>query len=119
MLLDTNILIALLNDNQKTIDLITSLSYRTANFYISAISITEILALPSLSNQEIKEIKLFLKDFISVPFDDSLAELAAALMRKYQLKLPDAFITASALILDIPLITHDKQFQKIKELKSD
>lgn len=117
MLLDTNILIALFNDDQKTINLVTDLSYRTTNFYVSAISVAEILALPSLSNQEVKEIKLFLKDFISVPFDDNLAELAAVIIRKYQLKLPDAFIAASALILDIPLITQDKQFWKIRELK--
>lgn len=117
MLLDTNILIALFNDNQKITEQITDLSYQARSFYISSISITEILALSVLSDQEITETKLFLINFISVPFDDDIAELAASIIRKYQLKLPDASIVSSALLLDVPLVTQDKQLHKVKELE--
>jgi predicted nucleic acid-binding protein len=38
------------------------------------------------------------------------------LTRKYQLKLPDALISASAIAWEIPFITEDKGFKKITEL---
>lgn len=117
MLLDTNILIALFNGNQKMVDQMTNLSYQARSFYISSISIAEILALSALSDQEITEIKLFLANFISVHFDEDTAELAASIMRKYQLKLPDASIVSSALLLDVPLVTQDKQMRKVKKLE--
>lgn len=117
MLLDTNILIGLFNGNQTIADQLTNLSYEARSFYISSISIAEISALSALSDQEIKEIKLFLANFISVPFDDNVAELAASIIRKYQLKLPDASIISSALLLDVPLVTQDKQMRKVKELE--
>ena len=117
MLLDTNILIALFDDEKDAVDKVTDLTYQDDSFYISTVSITEILALSSLSNQEITKIKLFLSNFIFVPFDNQIAELTATLIRKYQIKLPDASIAASALILNTTLVSCDRRLQKIKEIK--
>jgi predicted nucleic acid-binding protein len=38
------------------------------------------------------------------------------LRRKYSIKLPDAIIAATAIFLNIPLISADKHFEKIAEL---
>jgi len=38
------------------------------------------------------------------------------LKKKYSIKLSDAIIAASCLVYDIPLVTADKGFSKIKEL---
>ena len=40
------------------------------------------------------------------------------LRRTYRLKLPDSLIIASALHLDLPVITSDKAFNKIEELET-
>jgi predicted nucleic acid-binding protein len=36
--------------------------------------------------------------------------------KNYTLKLPDAIVAATASYLDIPLITSDRDFRKIKEI---
>ena len=38
-------------------------------------------------------------------------------MQKFVVKLPDAIIAATALYLDLPLLTADTGFQKIQDLK--
>ena len=43
-------------------------------------------------------------------------EQTIQLKKKYSIKLPDAIIAASCLVYDIPLVTADKGFSKIKEL---
>jgi len=45
-----------------------------------------------------------------------ISELTIKLRRRYSLKLPDAIIAATALSLEIPLLTADKDFAKIKEI---
>ncbi len=74
------------------------------------------MALPGLSITDTKEIKNFLRNFVSVPFDDQVAEIAGMIKRTYGLKIPDSAIAATALIRNVPLITHDREFQKIREI---
>jgi len=38
-------------------------------------------------------------------------------MQKFVIKLPDAIIAATALYLDLPLLTADKEFSKIPDVK--
>ncbi|WP_421942417.1 PIN domain-containing protein [Pedobacter sp.] len=38
------------------------------------------------------------------------------LKRKYNIKIPDAIIAATSILLKIPLITADKGFMKIKKI---
>lgn len=49
--------------------------------------------------------------------NDNVATLAAMLCRTYRIKLPDAGIAATAMMRNVPLITRDQQFRKIKEIK--
>lgn len=117
MVLDTNILIAYLNGEQPVIDFISDLKQQGRALFISSINIAEILALPNLTTSDIKNIKRFLSEFISIPFDDALAETAALIKRVYKIGLPDAAIVATALSHKVNLVSRDKQFKKIRELR--
>lgn len=63
-----------------------------------------------------EKIKIFLTSFIEVPFDNEIAEKAAIVRRFYKLPLPDAGIAATALVNNVPLVTYDKSFHKVKEI---
>ncbi|GIL23925.1 MAG: hypothetical protein BroJett042_24380 [Bacteroidota bacterium] len=47
---------------------------------------------------------------------DSINEKAISLRQRYGIKVPDAIIAASAWQYDLPLITADVAFTKIKEV---
>jgi len=49
--------------------------------------------------------------------NEFICEIAAGLRRGLKLKLPDAIIAATCFYLDLPLITFDKDFEKIKDLR--
>lgn len=116
MVLDTNILIAYLNGEPKVVKILSDWKSSGRVLFISPISRAEILALPKISPADIEKIRLFLNDFLSIPFDDSVAESAAFIKRIYKLKLPDAGIAATALARNLPLVTRDRRFYKIKEI---
>jgi len=105
MVLDTNILIAYLNGEGKIIKMLSEWKSSGRALFIYTIS-----------KKDIEKIRFFLNNFFSVPFDDSIAEKAAFIRRIYKLKLPDAGIAATALAYNIPLVTRDRQFKKIKEI---
>ncbi|WP_414601150.1 PIN domain-containing protein [Algoriphagus sp. NG3] len=45
-----------------------------------------------------------------------IKEQTIQLKRKYSLKLPDAIIASTCIVLEIPLVTADRGFIKITEL---
>lgn len=116
MTLDTNILIAYLNNEPRVVKTLSDWKSSGRILFISSISRAEILALPKLSPNETEKIRNFLNSFLSIPFDDSVAENAALLKRIYRLKLPDAGIAATALTRNLPLVTRDRRFRKIREI---
>lgn len=116
MVIDTNILIAYLNGEPISVEALSRWKQEGRALFVSSISVAEILSLPKLSNLEIQTTHNFLKEFISVPFDDFAAEQAAQLRRFYKISLPDAAIAAAAFMRKTPLITRDRQFKKVKEI---
>jgi predicted nucleic acid-binding protein len=46
-----------------------------------------------------------------------IKQIVKEIKRKYKIKLPDAIIAATAIYLDIPLVTFDDDFKNIEELK--
>lgn len=115
MVIDTNILIAYLDGQKQVVRAIQTWKSRSPLF-ISSISRVEVLALAKLTPANVDEIKTFLENFISVPLDDFLAETAALFRRNYNLALADAVIIATAANKQLPLVSRDKQFKKIKEI---
>jgi predicted nucleic acid-binding protein len=116
MTLDTNILIAYLDGEQAVVDFILEQKEIGRAVFISSISITELLSLATLTDTDVKRIKGFLENFISVPFGNELAELAASVRRQYKLSVPDAAVVATALVHLSPLVTRDRGLRKIKEV---
>jgi len=116
MVIDTNIIIACLKGESKVVNILSNWKREGRALFVSSITVAETLAISSLTESGILKIKAFLNNFISIPFDDSIAEIAAKLRRKYSLKIPDAGIAASAITRNVPLVTRDRQFRKVSEL---
>ena len=117
MLFDTNILIAYLNGDKEINAGINRLIQDRRALFISSISRAEVLSLPSLRPNDIDDIKAFLKNFISIPLNDQIAESAAFLRRIYpKFSLPDLMIAGTAYFHDMYIFTRDKQMHKIKEI---
>jgi hypothetical protein len=114
--LDSNILIAYLEGERRVIDILTGWKREGRVLLISAISVAEVLALPALDFETLAKIRLFLRGFVSVPFDEELAVTAGGLARRYRLKLADAAIAATALTRHVPLVTRDQHFQRVREI---
>ncbi len=107
---DTNILIYLLQGDKRLAELLDN-----KVFSISFITELEILSIPTTSAQR-KKIKALLNDCFVININEEIKEHTINIRNAYNLKLPDAIVAASALFLDLPLITADKGFKKVKEL---
>jgi predicted nucleic acid-binding protein len=114
--LDTNILIAFLNGDSHVIHGLTAWRREGHTLCVSSISVAEVLSFATLAPEDLHTAKQFLETFVSIPLDNPLAEMAAILRRMYRLGLPDAAIAATAIRYHLPLVTRDKDFQKIREL---
>lgn len=113
-LFDTNVIIAFLNDDK----LRPSTAQLETSFIISVITELELLSSKKLTKREEKAINNLLSDVIIVGIEEGIKSKTIMLRRKYGLKLPDAIIAASALIHKVPLVSNDKVFKRVKELKS-
>ncbi|MEP7108063.1 MAG: PIN domain-containing protein [Ferruginibacter sp.] len=116
LLLDTNSIIALLNENAGVIEAID-----TADDI--AISIINELEFKSFSNLSLHDKKLF-DAFVSgvnvldlQASDITLKNKIIEIRNTYKLKLPDAIVAASAIVNNAVLITGDKDFKKVEELQ--
>jgi hypothetical protein len=116
MLFDSNVLIRYINGEPDIVEQLNTWRQEGRAFIISSVTTAEVLSLKILSAGAIVKVKLFLETFVSVPFDDAIADVAAGLRRNYGLGLPDAAIAATAVILELPLVTQDQQFKKVKEI---
>ena len=110
LLLDTNIVLYLLDGDQTLVSLL-----QEKQLYLSFISELELLSYKGISEQEAVTIKRFVKECIVVDMASDIKDICIKLRRKYSLKLPDAIIAATARFLNIPLVSADQDFIKIKE----
>ena len=105
---DTNILIDYFNGHPKAKEEIELYVFRA----ISIITYIEI-SIGLHDFEEIESIKAFLHTFDIINIDLPLAERAAAIRKKYKLKIPDALILATAEHNQCLLITRNtKDFEK-------
>ena len=110
-LADTNALIYLLSGN-KCME-----PFLSVNLFVSVISEMELLSYPDLKDSDERVIKAYLNSCTILTLDRDVKECAIALRKKYRIKLPDAVVAASAMARHVPLLTADKGFMKIKELR--
>ena len=114
-LLDTNAIIALLQQNPNLIKLLQSADW----VGISIISQIEFLAFSSLSEADKQLFQQFLQriEVIDLSSQNSfLIEEIIFVRQQYRLKLPDAIIAAMAIQNSAQLVTRDIQLNRITEL---
>ncbi len=111
LLLDTNIALYLMGGDQTIAAILDE-----KEIYVSVISEMELLAYPGISNAETLKIKAFLKDCQIIELTNDIKESTINLRKQYGLKLPDAIVAACALHYNIPLITSDKDFQRLNDI---
>jgi len=112
-LFDTNVIISFLNDDK----LRPSSVQLDITFIISVITELELLSSNKLTKREEKAVNDLLAETFIIGIEADIKTKTIMLRRKYGLKLPDALIAASAIIHKVPLVSDDKIFKKVKELK--
>ena len=87
-------------------------------YHVSVVTELELLSYPKLTPEQEAPIKAFLSALKIVGLEPGVKEAAIHLRRQHGLKLPDAIIAATAIELDLTLITANvKHFKQIPELK--
>ena len=84
--------------------------------HISFITQLELLSFPGLTRKDLKVINELLCECVIIDINSEIKNLTVTYRKNYKLKLPDSIIAATSLYLDIPLITADTGFKKIKEI---
>lgn len=108
-LLDSNVLIALLAGDRKVAALTED-----RFIHISFVSRIEVLSWPKLQPEQVKGMLAFLARLKAHAMSDAIEEQAIRLRRTYNLKLGDSIIAATAIVGEMPLMTGDKHFARLK-----
>jgi hypothetical protein len=111
VVIDTNIFIYLTKGDINVIDYI-----QDKKIFISFITELEILSFKNITLEEEQIIQEILSQFFIFNFDDALKKHVIYFRKKYNLKLPDSIIVATARINNIPLFTSDKKLNNIEEI---
>ena len=108
ILLDTNIVLYLLNGEETLIPLLEE-----KNLFLSFITQLELLGGKYLKTDDILKIKQFVADCTVIDITPGIKDYTISLRQNYNIKLPDCIILATSLWLNMPLITADHGFTKI------
>jgi len=108
VLLDTNIVLYLLNGEETLIPLLEE-----KNLFLSFITQLELLGNRNLNPTDTLKIKQFISECTVIDITPEIKEYTISLRQSYAIKLPDCIIMATSLWLNMPLITADQDFKKI------
>ena len=111
LFLDTNIILYLLNGDQTLAELLNE-----KQLYISVITELELLAYKGITREEEEIINKFVSQCKIITINNAVKQETIKVRKIYNTKLPDSIIIATALYLDLPLITSDIEFKKVNEL---
>jgi hypothetical protein len=109
-LADTNAFIYFLEKREAILPLID------IPWSYSFITKIELLGKLGISVTEIALVKEILEICTELPHTASITDMAITLKQQYKIKTPDALIAATALQYNLPLLTADAGFTRIKEL---
>jgi len=108
--LDTNAIIYLVNDRLSTI-------LPAEGFLVSVISQIELLGWRNLGERDEKAIRKVLAEVTIVGLDETIVEKVIELRRSTTLRIPDAIVAATAVVSNAELITLDKAFASVPDLR--
>lgn len=112
ILCDTNPLIYLLDGNKELASFLDN-----KQIHVSVITELELFGKSDLPEDALKIIEMMLESCFITEINQEIKQIYKHIKRNYTIKLPDAIIAATAISLDIPLLTFDNDFQKIPDLK--
>ncbi|ELS02734.1 putative nucleic acid-binding protein [Xenococcus sp. PCC 7305] len=111
LVLDTNVVLYHLGGRlQKPLE--------KKQYVISIITEIELLSYPPIQAYEINLIQNFINDVTVVELKNPIKTETISLRKKYNLKVPDAIIAATAFKLGAPLLTNDKKLLSIAEIET-
>jgi predicted nucleic acid-binding protein len=109
LLLDTNIVVHVLQGN-----LALAKELEGKRLLISVVSRIELFSWPGEAEGRDEWLLQFLEECQLVELDRGIQNRAIELRKKYKLALADAVIAATALHLDVTLLTADRGFKKLE-----
>ncbi|MGN6539320.1 MAG: type II toxin-antitoxin system VapC family toxin [Ginsengibacter sp.] len=112
ILVDTNILLYLLKGNDTLEQMLQG-----KDLYVSFITELELIGFKNITAKEEQLITELLNDCFVISMNNEIKEKYVSIRKEYFLKLADAVIAATSIATGIPLITSDKQFKTVNELK--
>jgi len=110
IVLDTNIILYLLDGNQELAHLLNGME-----LFISIISEIELLGYQNITEIEKVKVKLFLSECQIIPLHTEIKENCIELKQKYKIKTPDAIVASTSKYLNLPLLTADKGFESLSD----
>lgn len=84
---------------------------------VSVISEIELLGWPKLSSSDKEKLSSLLNDCVIMELTAEIKNITIQLRQQNVVKTPDAIIAATAYFLQLPLVTSDKGFKKIKGIE--
>jgi hypothetical protein len=111
LFIDTNIAIYLLAGDETLATMLNK-----CHVHLSFITELELLGYKNISAKERQKVKEFISLCSIIDLSFPIKEKSIRIGQQHNLKLPDCIIAASALHLELPFISADKDFSKVKEL---
>ena len=112
LLIDTNIALYLLNGDTTIAELLNG-----RDVHVSFITELELLGFQDIKEEDRSIIEELLNNCIIVDLNQAIKRITVDLKQKYKLKLPDAIIAATSIYMNLPLISADKDFERISDLQ--
>ena len=109
LLLDTNAVITVLHGDPSKL-------LPSGRYFVSVITELELLSYPSITKAEEARIHDLILPEVVIELDQAIKAATVSVRKKHRLKLPDAIIAATASTRNLPLVTNDQHFQRIRKL---
>lgn len=120
MLLDTNTVVYYLQSSvtPDAVRLGIRAILQEVGAIISVITEMELQCWKHLTEQDAGLIRAFINDATVIPLNEAVKTAAIAVRRQSGIKLPDAVIAASALVLGVPLVSrNERDFRRVAGLQ--
>lgn len=111
ILIDTNIALYFLAGDKKLAELLDNTS-----IHLSFITELELLSYPQLAANEKKEIQSLIRECITVDINYRIKNNTVLIREESKLKFPDAILAATAISEQLPFLSADKDFERVRGL---